>query len=127
MADLYRGLDLARTNLTAFACVLSFELGELWPELSRRIDALSNAKFRLLEEHLRSRPARGLTDADLRAVDEAWGPLPLTGRFIRPLRRHLVLWLKMTSPKLARKVALLSDGGFERLCEQLQERRKDDA
>ncbi len=124
MTRVYRELALVRENLTAFGCLLSFELNDTWPGLARRIDGFSDGELRLLRERMQGHPDSGLTAAELRTLAEAWGPLPLTGRFVRPLRRHLVVWLMRGYPKLARKVARLSDDAFERLCGQLQGRRE---
>jgi hypothetical protein len=64
-------------------------------------------------------PAIGFTAAELRTLVEALAPFPLTGRFARPLRRHLVACLTATSPKVARKISRLTEDGFERLCNQI--------
>ncbi len=126
MADLYWTLELGSVNLTAFGCLLSVELTDTWPGLARRLDGLSDGELRLLRERMQGHPDPGLTAAELRMLAEAWGPLPLTGRFVRPLRRHLVVWLMRSCPNLARKVARLSNEGFELLCGQLQGRREGD-
>jgi hypothetical protein len=123
MLDLSRELELGKVNLTAFGCLLSFELTDTWPELSRRIAAFTNRELRLLRERMPGLPYPVFTAAEMRAVMKARGPLPLTGRFVRPARRHLVASLREDCPKLARKIARLSDGGFEWLCGQLQGRR----
>jgi hypothetical protein len=122
MADICRLHDLGRVNLTVFACLLAIELTENWPQLSRRIDALTGGELRLLQERMPGHPGPGFTAAEMRAIATARGPMPLTGRFIRPLRRHLLMELMKSCPKLARKVGRLSDDGFEWLCGQLQGR-----
>jgi hypothetical protein len=126
MADLYGEIQLAGVNLTAFGCLLSFELSDAWPGLARRIDGLSDRELRLLREWIRGRPGPAFSAAELAAVAAAW-PMPRTGRFTRPPRRTLLLCLMANSPKLARKVARLSGDGFEWLCEQLPGRRGADA
>jgi hypothetical protein len=119
LTDLYRALELRGVSLTAFGCLLSFELAEARPLLARRIDGFSSGELRLLLERMPGQPAGAFTADELQALVEARGPLPLAGRFARPARRRLVTNLMMTRPKLARKIARLSNEGFERLCEQL--------
>src|ERR1700719_465620 len=100
MVDLSSQLELCRANPTAVGCVLSFELTDTWPQLARRIDGLSGGELRLLRERVVGHPRQELTVEEMRAVAIAWGPMPLTGRFIRPLRRHLLIWLMKSCPKL---------------------------
>jgi hypothetical protein len=123
MAEICRVHDLGQVNLTAFVCLLSIELTEAWPHLARRIDTLSRDELRLLQERMPGHPGPKFTAAQMRAVVDASGPLPLSGRFVRPLRQHLVMWLRKGCPNLARKVANLSEDGFEWLCQQLRKRR----
>jgi hypothetical protein len=124
MADICRVHDLGRVNLSVFSCLLAIELTDDWPHLSRRIDALSHRQMRLLHERMPGHPGPQFSAAEIRAVAVAWGPMPLTGRFVRPLRRQLIVWLIKSCPKLARRVARLSDEGFGWLCGQLQGRRE---
>ncbi len=65
--------------------------------------------------------------AEVQTLAAAWPALPLPSRFTRPLRQALILCLMAAHPKLARKVALLSGDGFDRLCEQFQGRPPGDA
>jgi hypothetical protein len=127
LTDLYGALELRSASLTAFACLLSFELTESRPLLARRINGFSAAKLRLLRERMTGEPAIGFTAAELRTLVDALPPFPLTGRFARPLRRHLVACLTATRPKVARRISRLTDAGFERLCDQILGQRRADA
>jgi hypothetical protein len=120
MTALCQALELGRLSLTAFGCLLSFELTDAQPHLARRIDALSTGGLRLLRERLPGRPATEFTAAEVRKLTEACGLLPRGGRFARPHRRRLVARLTKARPGLARKIAHLNDDEFERLCQQIR-------
>jgi hypothetical protein len=120
IVDVCREFELGKVNLAAFGCLLSFELTETWPVLSQHIAGLSDNELRLLREQMPDHRLPEFSASEMRAISKAWGPLPLTGRFMRPIRRHLVVWLRKDHPKLARKVARLSETGFEWLCGQLR-------
>jgi hypothetical protein len=94
------------------------------PVLADRIAALPLGGVLLLHRHLwgKGRPAGscGLTDEEVRAVAERFGPLLLTSRFGQALRRSLAVELAERTPDLAVKLDAMSREEFVSLCERVR-------
>jgi hypothetical protein len=95
------------------------------PGLAVRVAGFRPPELLLLREHLRRRTptpeaGHGLTEAEVRAVAEACGPVLLQARFLGPFQRALVEFLKEESPALAGKVGRLGRPQFELLCGEVK-------
>jgi hypothetical protein len=113
-------------DLTAFRQLLLFALSDTRPALAERIAGLDRRQVRLLHDHFRRRHPAGtggkrhaFSGEELRVLAEACASCRGPGRFLAYLRASLAERLRDLFPTLARKVARLSDGQFERLYAQV--------
>jgi hypothetical protein len=119
ISQLCHPLSFKRYRLRALRRLLVGALAPLSPELSQRVAELSVVELRLLHDQLRAERHHGLSPEEVRLVARVGGPLLVTARFRRPLRRTLVRHFRGEHPELATKLERLSDRQFERLCEQV--------
>jgi hypothetical protein len=96
------------------------------PGLSERLARLDPGQLRLLYEHFCGWPPfpphDPLTEPEITALAEAYGPLLRHVRSAWPLRRALVRHLLEGNPRLADKLRRLSHRQFEEVCRQLKGR-----
>ena len=108
-------------DLTAFRQLLLFALCDTRPALAERIAGLGRRQVRLLHNHFAARAAgtggerHAFSGEELRVLAEACESCRGPSRFLAYLRASLAERLRDLFPTLARKVARLSDGQFERL------------
>jgi hypothetical protein len=69
----------------------------------------------------------GLTEAELEAVAVAWDCFPYPNRFLRHFREILVHLLSDNFPRLAQKLAGLSEPQFTRLYDYVRGRGEENA
>jgi hypothetical protein len=123
-----RGIDARRTGPGAFRHALVLALSGPAPALAERVAGLPAAQVRLVRDHLRNAAAgrRGprFSAEELEALAAVCVPVLASVRFVRPLRRAVVRHFLREAPDLGRKLAGLSEGEFEQLCDQARGRGK---
>jgi hypothetical protein len=128
-------LPLGATGLTAFRHFLVAYMPLEQLDLAKRIARLDDLQMRLLYEQLLSQyPSDALpggweafTEAELKAVADAWESFPYPIRFLRHFRTPLVHLLSDGSPDLARKLAGLNERQFRMLYEYVRGRKEGSA
>jgi len=130
IAQVCRPIQLNEETFPALRHFLVESLGGTMPVLSGRIAGFRKYQvgiiYRHLKEHRAAEAERGqagecdLSFEELEALTEACRDLPLRGRFLGYARDILVHHFRVASPGLAGKLARLSDGQFEGLCERVR-------
>jgi hypothetical protein len=109
----------------AFKKLLVSALADTLPELSGRIDNLSEEEVRVLQEHfLQQRPVEtghGLTPREVAQVAQVASPVLFHSRFFGSLQRSLIRHFLGECPRLAATLAQLTVPQFESLCAEIQE------
>ena len=122
-----RSLDLSCYNQPTFRRILVVALTDDWPQLAGRVRELRKAQMQVLYQHLRAAgnggARRSFTPEEVQSLADACVVLSPSARFTRPIRRILVRSFRREAPRLSRKLARLSGAQFDRLYEQMQERR----
>jgi hypothetical protein len=125
-------LPLGGMDLSALQHFLVANLPLEQLDLANRIARLGDLRMQLLYKHLLGQnPADAVpcewdafTQAELKAVADAWGSFPYPIRFLRHFRKPLVHLLNDGSPDLAQKLAGLNERQFRLLYEYVRGRRE---
>jgi hypothetical protein len=134
IADLCRRHGLGHRSQPVFNRLLGALLCGRHPELADRLCRLRRGQLDLLYWHFRERTSppwnaypQEFSGDELRLLAEACAAAPFRVRFVRPFKSVLVELFQEEWPELARKLSALSGHKFERLYEQLCERRREGA
>ena len=134
IADHCRRLGLGNRHQPAFRRLLVGSLRGQSHALAARISRLGRGKLNLLYWHFRERTPLvakccpyEFTRVEMQLVEEACVMVPFPVRFVRPFKSLLIELFQEEWPDLARKLACLSGQKFERLYEQVYERRREGA
>jgi hypothetical protein len=109
----------------AFKKFLVSALADTLPELSCRIDNLSEEEVRVLQEHFllqhQTEAGHGLTPREVAQVAQVASPVLFHTRFFGSLQRSLIRHFLGECPRLAAALAQLTLPQFESLCAEIQE------
>ena len=129
-----RPLELTEDSFRSLKPFLIAALQPTKPELAQRIASLRTFQIGIIYQYLKDRreakpglrrPAeQAITHEEFGILEEAFRRIRLQTRFLSYARDVLVLQFRQDVPPLAAKLARLSEGQFERLCDRMQQRNR---